>query len=32
VPDAVASRPSLKTLFIEYNKLVARGAAWLAGW
>jgi uncharacterized SAM-binding protein YcdF (DUF218 family) len=32
VPDAVASRPSLKTLFIEYNKLVARCIAWLVGW
>ncbi|MFM9936411.1 MAG: YdcF family protein [Novosphingobium sp.] len=32
LPDAVPSRPSLKTLFIEYNKLLARIAAWLAGW
>jgi uncharacterized SAM-binding protein YcdF (DUF218 family) len=32
LPDAIASRPSLKTLFIEYNKLLARLAAWLAGW
>ena len=32
VPDAVASRPSLKILFIEYNKLLARSAAWIVGW
>jgi uncharacterized SAM-binding protein YcdF (DUF218 family) len=32
LPDAIPSRPSLKTLFIEYNKLLARIAAWLAGW
>ncbi len=32
LPDAIPSRPSMKTLFIEYNKLLARIAAWLAGW
>jgi uncharacterized SAM-binding protein YcdF (DUF218 family) len=32
LPDAVPSHPSLKTLFIEYHKLLARMAAWLAGW
>lgn len=32
LPDAVPSRPSMKTLFIEYNKLIARMLAWLAGW
>lgn len=32
LPDAIPSRPSLKTLFIEYNKLLARIVAWLAGW
>lgn len=32
VEDAVRSRPSLKTLFIEYNKLLARIVAWGAGW
>ena len=32
LPDAVPSRPSMKTLFIEYNKLIARALAWLAGW
>jgi uncharacterized SAM-binding protein YcdF (DUF218 family) len=32
LPDAVPSRPSMKTLFIEYNKLIARVLAWLAGW
>lgn len=32
VEDAVVSRPSFRILFIEYNKLVARLAAWLIGW
>ncbi|WP_022675362.1 YdcF family protein [Novosphingobium sp. B-7] len=32
VRDAVPSRPSLKILFLEYNKLLARMVAWLAGW
>jgi uncharacterized SAM-binding protein YcdF (DUF218 family) len=32
VEDAVRSKPSLKTLFIEYNKLLARAVAWAAGW
>ena len=32
VEDAVRSRPSLKILFIEYNKLLARVVAWAAGW
>ncbi|MCW1383048.1 YdcF family protein [Novosphingobium sp. KCTC 2891] len=32
VEDAVRSRPSLKTLFLEYNKLIARTIAWAAGW
>jgi hypothetical protein len=32
LPDAIPSRPSMKTLFIEYHKLLARIAAWLAGW
>jgi len=32
LPDAVPSRPSLKTLFIEYHKLIVRVLAWLAGW
>ncbi len=32
VRDAVRSKPSMKTLFIEYNKLLARIAAWAAGW
>lgn len=32
VEDAVASKPSLRILFIEYNKLVARLVAWLIGW
>ncbi|MDF8332070.1 YdcF family protein [Novosphingobium cyanobacteriorum] len=31
VEDAVRSRPSLKTLFIEYNKLLARMVAWAVG-
>ena len=32
VRDAVPSRPSLKILFLEYNKLLARMVAWLTGW
>jgi len=32
VRDAVPSRPSLHILFLEYNKLLARMVAWLAGW
>jgi uncharacterized SAM-binding protein YcdF (DUF218 family) len=32
VRDAVPTRPSLTTLFREYNKLLARLLAWLAGW
>jgi hypothetical protein len=32
VRDAVPSRPSLKILFLEYNKLLARIVAWLVGW
>lgn len=32
VEDAVPSHPSMKTLFLEYHKLLARLAAWLAGW
>jgi uncharacterized SAM-binding protein YcdF (DUF218 family) len=31
VEDAVPSKPSLKTLFVEYNKLVARGLVRLVG-
>lgn len=31
VEDAVPSKPSLKTLFVEYNKLVARGVVRLVG-
>jgi len=31
IEDAVASRPSLKTLFMEYNKLAARRLAILVG-
>lgn len=31
VQDAVPSHPSMRTLFLEYNKLLARVAAWLAG-
>lgn len=30
--DAVASRPSLRILFLEYNKLLARLVAWMMGW
>lgn len=32
VRDAVPTHPSMMTLFREYNKLLARTAAWLAGW
>ena len=32
VEDAVRSRPSLRILFLEYNKLLARIVAWAAGW
>lgn len=32
VKDAVRSHPSMKTLFIEYNKLLARIMAWSVGW
>ncbi|MFN3468262.1 MAG: YdcF family protein [Novosphingobium sp.] len=32
VRDAVASRPTFKILFMEYNKLVARLIAWMIGW
>jgi uncharacterized SAM-binding protein YcdF (DUF218 family) len=32
VEDAVPSHPSMKMLFIEYNKLVVRVLAWLIGW
>jgi uncharacterized SAM-binding protein YcdF (DUF218 family) len=32
VEDAVPSHPSMKMLFIEYNKLVVRSLAWLVGW
>jgi uncharacterized SAM-binding protein YcdF (DUF218 family) len=32
VEDAVASQPSIKVLFIEYNKYLARIAAWLVNW
>lgn len=32
VEDAVPSKPSLRILFIEYNKLVARTMAWAIGW
>jgi len=28
----VPSQPSFRTLFIEYNKLVARLIAWMVGW
>ena len=30
--DAVPSQPSLRILFLEYNKLVARLVAWMIGW
>lgn len=32
IRDAVPSQPSFRTLFIEYNKLVARLIAWMVGW
>jgi uncharacterized SAM-binding protein YcdF (DUF218 family) len=32
VEDAVPSRPSMKVLFLEYNKFVVRVMAWLVGW
>jgi uncharacterized SAM-binding protein YcdF (DUF218 family) len=32
VEDAVPSHPSMKVLFIEYHKLLARIAAWLVNW
>lgn len=32
VRDAVRTRPSLRILFLEYNKLLARLTAWLFGW
>jgi uncharacterized SAM-binding protein YcdF (DUF218 family) len=32
VEDAVVSHPSMKMLFVEYNKFVARIMAWLVGW
>jgi uncharacterized SAM-binding protein YcdF (DUF218 family) len=32
VEDAVPSHPSMKMLFVEYNKFVARIMAWLVGW
>lgn len=32
VEDAVPSRPSLKILFLEYHKLLARVFAWSIGW
>lgn len=32
VRDAVPSKPSLRILFLEYNKLVARLLAWAIGW
>ena len=32
VEDAVPSHPSMKMLFIEYNKFLARIGAWLVGW
>lgn len=32
IEDAVASKPSFKILFIEYNKFVARVLAWTIGW
>jgi len=32
IEDAVPSRPSLKTLFLEYHKLLARSIAWMVGW
>ena len=32
VEDAVPSHPSMKVLFTEYNKFVARVVAWLVNW
>lgn len=32
VEDAVPSQPSMRMLFIEYNKFIARIGAWLIGW
>jgi uncharacterized SAM-binding protein YcdF (DUF218 family) len=32
IRDAVPSQPSFRTLFLEYNKLLARGLQRLAGW
>lgn len=32
VPDAVPSQPALRTLFLEYNKLIARTFARVIGW
>lgn len=32
IEDAVPSQPSMKVLFVEYNKLIARMLAWLVGW
>jgi uncharacterized SAM-binding protein YcdF (DUF218 family) len=32
IRDAVLSQPSFRTLFLEYNKLLARGVQRLAGW
>ncbi len=32
VEDAVPSHPSMKELFMEYNKYVARIVVWLVGW
>lgn len=32
VEDAVPSHPSMKELFVEYNKFVARVLAWLVNW
>ncbi|WP_353228961.1 YdcF family protein [Novosphingobium sp.] len=32
VEDAVRSHPSIKVLFVEYNKFIARIVAWLINW
>ena len=32
IEDAVPSHPSMKMLFIEYNKFVVRVMVWLIGW
>ncbi|WP_420384472.1 YdcF family protein [Novosphingobium sp.] len=32
IEDAVPSHPSMKALFVEYNKFLARIAAWLVNW